>query len=468
MRSVSLGLLVAAAGIGGSDVSMAALTGSRFGYMLLWAIVLGAGLKFVLNEGVARWQLATGETFVSGICRRLGPWARIAFFIYLIPWTFAVGASLMSACATVTATALDAGSDWSAGAVTPSRNTLALIGLGHSLVAVVLVLSGGYTVFRRVMGVLTTTMVLLVLAAALMTRPDAAAFFSSLFVPRVPLKGEEGVQWTLALIGGVGGTVTMLAYGYWNQDERPAESGTECEHGDGAAGGGRAERTDRAGGANEADEHAAGRADDGAARNLPERFGYRLDLAVAYGVTAIFGLALTVISADVPVHESGANLFHAVASRLAQTIGPFAGWIYIAGAWCAVWACMLGVWQFVPLLFDDLLSAHAKNSPTASRAGERTARTPREASRTRTYRVSLLALATVPVLGIWLDFADVQRAFGLLGSLFIPMLAVALLLMNNRRAWIGARANRLASNALLVAVLIVTAVGVAMEVMRWL
>ena len=200
----------------------------------------------------------------------------------------------------------------------------------------------------------------------------------------------------------------------------------------------------------------------------PERFGYRLDLAVAYSVTAIFGLALTVISADVPVHESGANLFHAVASRLAQTIGPFAGWIYIAGAWCAVWACMLGVWQFVPMLFDDLLSSHAKSSPTASRGGERTARTPRDASRTRTYRVSLLALATVPVLGIWLDFADVQRAFGLLGSLFIPMLAVALLLMNNRRAWIGARANRLASNALLVAVLIVTAVGVVMEVMRWL
>jgi hypothetical protein len=114
VRSASLGLLVAAAGIGGSDVSMAALTGSRFGLMLLWAIVAGAFIKFVLNEGVARWQAATGQTLLEGACGRFGPAARVVFLVYLVPWTFAVGASVMSACAAVAGAALAGERGWAA------------------------------------------------------------------------------------------------------------------------------------------------------------------------------------------------------------------------------------------------------------------------------------------------------------------------------------------------------------------
>ena len=220
-RSVTLGLLVAAAGIGGSDVSMAALTGSRFGLMLLWAIVAGAFIKFVLNEGVARWQVATGETFLQGVCHRLGPVARIVFLVYLLPWTFAVGASVMSACAGVAAAALTGEQGWAATSASDSSGLMrVLLGLGHSLAAAALVLSGGYAVFKRVMGVLTIAMVLLVVVAAVLTRPDLSAVADAIFVPRLPLDDPEGVQWTIALFGGIGGTVTMLAYGYWTNQER--------------------------------------------------------------------------------------------------------------------------------------------------------------------------------------------------------------------------------------------------------
>ncbi len=395
---------------------MAALTGSRFGMMLLWAILAGAFIKFVLNEGVARWQIATGDTFLEGACHRFGPLARIAILAFLIPWTLAVGASLMSACATVS-TAIMAGQDkWSAAAPTPT-STLVLLGLSHSIAAAMLVLLGGYKIFKRVMGVLTVTMVFLVLIAAILTRPDLVEFARGLFIPTLPHFDPQGIQWTIALSGGIGGTVTMLAYGYWMREEASSQTGTHPQN---------------------------------------NRWSHRADLAIAYTVTAIFGIALTVLSADVPVHASGSNLFHVIASRLAVTINPIAGWAYLAGAWCAVTACMLGVWQFTPLLFTDLVSIGTQKSDS----------TKSNDARSPSYRAYLIFLATMPALGIWFNFADVQRAFGIISALFVPLLAAALLLMNNRRAWVGKHANGWFTNTALIAALAVAVWYLANEVSK--
>jgi Mn2+/Fe2+ NRAMP family transporter len=59
------GLLVAATGVGAGDLATASFAGSLLGNGILWAAVLGAFLKYVVNEGLARWQLATGS---SGEC----------------------------------------------------------------------------------------------------------------------------------------------------------------------------------------------------------------------------------------------------------------------------------------------------------------------------------------------------------------------------------------------------------------
>ena len=53
------GLIVAASGIGSGDVVSATVGGANYGVVLLWAIAVGAFFKFVLNEGIARFQLAT-------------------------------------------------------------------------------------------------------------------------------------------------------------------------------------------------------------------------------------------------------------------------------------------------------------------------------------------------------------------------------------------------------------------------
>jgi Mn2+/Fe2+ NRAMP family transporter len=61
-KLIGPGLIVAATGIGAGDVVSAIVGGARYGEILLWGILLGAFFKYVLNEGVARFQLATGLT----------------------------------------------------------------------------------------------------------------------------------------------------------------------------------------------------------------------------------------------------------------------------------------------------------------------------------------------------------------------------------------------------------------------
>ena len=73
LAAIGPGLLLAATGVGGGDLATGTFVGSLLGTGLLWAVVVGAFMKYVITEGVARWQLATGNTFLEGIVHKEGP-----------------------------------------------------------------------------------------------------------------------------------------------------------------------------------------------------------------------------------------------------------------------------------------------------------------------------------------------------------------------------------------------------------
>jgi Mn2+/Fe2+ NRAMP family transporter len=60
------GVIMAASGIGASDIVAATVGSATYGLALLWALLLGAFFKFVPSEGLARWQLATGSKALEG------------------------------------------------------------------------------------------------------------------------------------------------------------------------------------------------------------------------------------------------------------------------------------------------------------------------------------------------------------------------------------------------------------------
>jgi Mn2+/Fe2+ NRAMP family transporter len=399
------GILVAATGVGTGDLVTGALAGTRLGVMVLWAAVLGALFKFLLNEGLARWQLATDQTILEGVGRHFGRLAIGVFLAYLLLWTYFVAAALMSACGAAMHAILPLSRP-----VDPDRDKL-IYGVAHSLLAVGLVELGGYRLFEKVMKVCIGIMFLTVLITAVAVRPDWSAVLSGLFVPRLPALSGEELRWTIGLMGGVGGTVTILCYGYWIREE---------------------------------------------GRQSPEFLpACRVDLAVGYVMTALFGIAMVIIGSQVSVSGKSVTLLVTLADTLREQLGSGARWVFLIGAWGAIFSSLLGVWQSVPYLFTDTLHLLTQREATA----DSVAGSPRRDK--WTYRIALYLMATLPIVGMAKSFATVQLAYAICGALFIPLLSIALLLLNGSSARIGPtyRNRPVTTISLIVAILVFVVYG---------
>ena len=371
------GLAVAATGVGAGDLLAAMLAGAGFRETLLWVIVIGAGLKLALNEGVARWQLATETTLIEGWGAHLGRAFQVGFLLYLVVWSFIVAAGLMSACG-VAAHALVPG-----------------IGIGpwgvlHSVAALILVWFGRYHRFETTMKALIALMVLTLLASVILVGPDLARVLRGFFVPKLPAGSASTV---LSLMGGIGGSVTMLSYGYWIR-----EKGWN----------GRTWLTT-----------------------------VRRDLGVGYLLTAIFGAAMLILAATallglggMPAGSQGLvacadALEKGAAGRFGETIAQGARLTFLIGLWAAVFTSTLGVWQGVPYLFADFTQQWRGKTRVIDEDAW-------------TYRGFLLYLALPPMVLLVLDRPVwVIKLYTLTGGLFMPVLAASLLWLTTKRSLMG-------------------------------
>ncbi len=393
LTAVGPGMLVAATGVGAGDLATAALTGSRLGLAILWAVVVGTFVKFVLNEGLTRWQLATGETLLEGAMRRLGRPAQYIFLAYLLAWSFMVAAALMSASGIAAHAMLPIAADPSDGKI--------VYGALLSLVGLAMVRIGGYRLFEKVMGFFIALMFATVLITAVLLEPPLGAVLKGLAWPSIPDLTGNGLSWTIALMGGVGGTVTVLCYGYWIREEGRGSTG--------------------------------------------DLAACRFDLGVAYAVTALFGIAMVVIGSAIEADGKGATLVIRLADRLGGELGALGKWAFLIGAFGAIFSSLLGVWQSVPYLFSDLWGMmRAGDSPP-----------PPVSTDSAVYRWFLYGLAILPMAGLWVGFARMQKTYAVFGALFMPMLALVLLLLNGRTDWVGRQyRNRPLTTILLLLILI--------------
>jgi Mn2+/Fe2+ NRAMP family transporter len=391
------GLVVAATGIGSGDVVSATVGGARYGVVLLWAIAAGAFFKFVLQEGIARWQLATGKTALEGWADHLPAWVKWYFVVYLVLWTVAVSASLTNATGLGIA-------NLTGGAIPQSWGAVM-----HSLIGFIFVFFGGYNSFEKFMKVLVGVMGFSILFCALFTL-DNNAFpaLRGLLLPSIPVGSGAYV---LSLIGGVGGSITMLSYNYWMREE-------------GMRGGGFLSYV-------------------------------RGDIAIAYLFTAIFGGSIMLIANDA-FFTAGVTLTNAqavprMAEALGNVMGTFGRIAFSVGFWAAVFASLLGVWQSVPYLYADFYGIFKKMSPEARRDIVKVTSTP--------YRLALAFITLVP-----LPFAftgqpiQVVITYTIVSSLFVPFVAATLLYLNNRVKWTeNVPHNSMLTNLLLIAILVLFA-----------
>ncbi len=226
-----------------------------------------------------------------------------------------------------------------------------------------------------------------------------------------------GGAYVFSLIGGIGGSLTLLTYNYLLRD--------------------------------------AGRVNPSNLRQV------RLDLVLAYVFTAVFGLSVMLIAARA-FHAAGIAITDSeavsrMASQLSRITGPSGFYIYSIGFWAAVLASLVGVWQTVPHIFADCWSLLRGSSQEGA---------PPETTSRRIYSLALAFMAIVSI-----PFAFLHRplllvvAFTILGSLFIPFLAATLLYLNNGVRWSSPIAhNSAATNIVLASVLLFFLVFGAKEI----
>ena len=389
LKKTGPGIIVAATGLGAGDIVAASAAGAQAGTVLLWAVVFGGLLKYGLTEGIGRWQLATGTTLLEGWIEKLPKFFSWYFMVYMFLWTFMVAAAMMAACGLA------------AYAFFPALSVTQW-GIIHALLALVIVWFGAYKVLETAMKFFIGLMFLTVLYCAIRVMPDIRIIASGMFIPRVP---EFGMAYVLSVIGGVGGSITIMSYGYWMREA--GWKGKEMMS------------------------------------------TMRWDLGIAYGLTALFGVAIIIVSAGVqPEVVSGNNMALAVADQLVPVMGETGKWVFLFGFWGAVFSSMIGVWHGVPFLFANFFIHYRKHTHRIETRGS--------ISKSWAYRAYLVYLAILPMTLLRLERPVwIVIIYTITGAFFMPLLAALLLYMNNSRLWLESAANTWVSKSLLIACMLV-------------
>lgn len=360
LSDIGPGLLLAATGIGVGDMVGSTIAGADYGLTLLWALAAGVVIKFSITEGAARWQLVTGRTLLEGWRDHLPRAVVLLFFVYFVVWSYFVSSALVAASALVPT------------AVFPGV-PLPVWGVIHALAAFALVYVGRYARFLAVIKWVIVLKFGAVIGSALLI-----AFWSGADESGFAAREPFSTAYVLSLIGGVGGTVTLLSHGYWMRE----------------AGWSGRERVRTA----------------------------RVDLLVSFGLVFVFCFSMIFLSTQVDwsghVLDEGPRLCLLLADRIGAEIGPIGRNVFLVGFWGAAFSSVLGVWHGVPFLFDDMLHGWRRRPPAGQQG--------------RAYRwwAGYLTVAAISALvvrrPVWLVFA-----YTIVGSLFFPFVISTLLWLNN-------------------------------------
>ncbi len=382
-RIIGPGLLVAATGIGAGDLVATLVAGSEYGYTLLWAAIVGCIIKIFLVEGAGRFSLSTGKTIFQG-WRSLGRWTTWYFGPYILLWGFVYGAAAMSSTA-LPLVALFPGID------------LKIFAMAMGVAGGLIVWFGKYSAFEKIIAFFVGVMFVTVVGAAIVTVPNLPAMFSGL-APVIP---DGGLIYTLGLAGGVGGTITLAAYGYWLR-EKGWTSGKWMRV-------------------------------------------MRLDNSVAYVVSGIFVVAMLIVGAELLYSANialtkGDGALVQLAGILEGRYGTFMSYFFLIGFFATSFSSILGVWSGVSLMFADFWG-EIRKIPVDD---------PRRKLGGKYYRFYILWLTVPPMALLFLDQpVGLIIAYGVLGALFMPFLSATLLWLLNTDRTPKRWRNRVLSNTVM-------------------
>ncbi|KOF10292.1 iron transporter [Planococcus glaciei] len=286
----------------------------------------------------------------------------------------------------------------------------------HGLAGLALVMLGHYQLFEKVMTLMVGLMFITVVGSAVILLPDIGNIVSG-FVPRT---GGSSLLLVLGLLGGVGGTITMASYGYWIREKNWEGKSW-----------------------------------------IPMM---RMDSATGYIITAIFTLSLLVVGAEflfgTGIEINGEEGLVSLSNLYSDEFGSFARWLFLIGAWSAAFSSLLGVWNGVPYLFADFVRMVRKKGAHSDR---------KVSKKDFAYRAYLLWLTFPPMLLLFFGQPVLLVIlYGALGALFMPFLAISLMLLLNSKRVDREFRNGWITNTVLTACVVVFVYLGAVELMKLL
>ncbi|WP_405226310.1 Nramp family divalent metal transporter [Dokdonia sp. Asnod1-B02] len=191
------GVLVAAAFIGPGTVTVCTITGTTYGFTLLWAMVLSIIATIVLQEMAARIGLVSGKGLAGVIRDSLSNKFTQTFAVILMLSAIAIGNAAYEAGnisgGVLGIEALGFSSSLSLGTLDINSWSLVL-----GILASIILFIGNYKVLERILVTLVIIMSIAFVTTAFVTKPDILAVLKGSFIPSFP---DGSLLTIVALVG---------------------------------------------------------------------------------------------------------------------------------------------------------------------------------------------------------------------------------------------------------------------------
>jgi hypothetical protein len=179
VRMIGPSLILAGLALGSGELVIWPYITYKSQFVFFWAALLGVATQYFINMEITRWTLATGESAITGFARLSRHWAGVFLVLNIVPWilpAWATGAAEITSWL-FWEPALSRDAITGAVIVGPSHYVVP-IAVGSLFLCGILLTAGPviYETVERIQMVLVgLILVLVVLLAIWLVRPDAVA-----------------------------------------------------------------------------------------------------------------------------------------------------------------------------------------------------------------------------------------------------------------------------------------------------
>lgn len=406
LRLIGPGIVLALSSVGASDMITTLNSGAEHGLALIWVFTVGILLKFVLSEAVARVQMSGDRSLMSHMCTAGGRLFPVVFLVAELLVGLFFGASVVSVCAMILQSLIPGLPFW----------PTAIVVLAS---AIFMLWVGRYGFVEKVMMGFGILMFFGIVALAITTAQgqEAQEIATQTLVPVMP--GGSLIT-VLSLIGGVGGATGILAYSFWIREK--------------------------------------------AWRGVQWKATIRTDLLISYGVVFVFAVAMTMVGAFLlygqgfTISDNGAMF--AMADSLGASLGGFVRLVFLLSFLAVVYTSVLGGFSGIAYVTADCLRVLRRYPHQDAPGLDMSSKAPE-------FRIALIYL-TICALAIMGTGRPVTLVliYAAISAFILPVLAIALLVLLNRRGIHETLRNRAPANVLLSVCFLLFGFLAAMQVVE--